>query len=259
ICIFYEARLEAMMFSNPTDCNNINGTCLFHSTCHMLQIFSLKLASIPVEHGPVELYGYIATRDPLDCLLNYVINFSRDDPIIIEQGSLINMAGPKRGIQLIGPTLIEFDMKIKTGRHENEDLQLIDGVSLVDNKEPNCSPFTCRLHGGCGAIDITASCLDFAVEATVEVAISQFTSANGINEEILLFDGAIAESCGLKRSVIAVVKGAHMDLKFKVASDSCIPAEHCCSFEATKHGHSIQEIKTDFALIAVKVSWSTLC
>ena len=85
ICIFYEARLEAMMFSNPTDCNNINGTCLFHSTCHMLQIFSLKLASIPVEHGPVELYGYIATRDPLDCLLNYVINFSRDDPIIIEQ------------------------------------------------------------------------------------------------------------------------------------------------------------------------------
>jgi len=51
----------------------------------MLQIFSLKLASIPVEHGPVELYGYIATRDTLDCLLNYVINFSRDDPIIIEQ------------------------------------------------------------------------------------------------------------------------------------------------------------------------------
>ena len=178
------------------------------------------------------------------------------------------MAGPKRGIQLIGTTLIEFDMKIKTGRHENEDLQLIDGVSLVDNKEPNCSPFTCRLHGGCGAIDITASCLDFAVEATVEVAISQVQSdfsvrlgcfTSGINEEILLFDGAIAESCGLKRSVIAVVKGAHMDLKFKVASDSCIPAEHCCSFEATKHGHSIQEIKTDFALIAVKVSWSTLC
>ena len=82
---FYEARREAMMFSDPTDCDNINGTCRLHSTRHMLQIFSLKLASIPVEHGPVELYGYIATRDTLDCLLNYVINFSRDDPIIIEQ------------------------------------------------------------------------------------------------------------------------------------------------------------------------------
>ena len=178
------------------------------------------------------------------------------------------MAGPKRGIQLIGTTLIEYDMKIKTGRHEKEDLQLIDGVSLVDNIDSwNCSPFTCRMHGGCGAIDITASCLYFAVEATVEVAISQVQSGfsmrlgcftSGIHEEILLFDGAIAESCGLKRSVIAVVKGAQMDLKFKVASDSCIPAEHCCSFEATKHGHATQEIKTDFALIGVKVSWSTL-
>ena len=124
------------------------------------------------------------------------------------------MAGPKRGIQLIGTTLIEYDMKIKTGRHENEDLQLIDGVSLVDNIDSwNCSPFTCRMHGGCGAIDITASCLDFAVEATVEVAISQVQSGfsvrlgcftSGINEEILLFDGATAESCGLKRSVICI-------------------------------------------------------
>ena len=52
------------------------------------------------------------------------------------------MAGPKRGIQLIGTTLIEYDMKIKTGRHENEDLQLIDGVSLVDSG--GCTPRATR-------------------------------------------------------------------------------------------------------------------
>ncbi|CAN6236984.1 unnamed protein product [Urochloa humidicola] len=263
-----ETRREAMMFSDPTDCDNIDGTCWLHSCRHMLQIFSLKLANIPVERGTVELYGYIAARDKLDRLLNYVINFSRDDPIIVEQGSLINMAGPKQGIQLIGTTLIEYDIKIKTGRHENEDLQLIDGVSLVDNMDTwNCSPFTCRMHGGCRAIDITASRLNFAVEATVEVTISQVQSSfsmhlgcftSGLHDEIRLFDGAIAESCGLKRSVIAVVMGAQMDLKFKVAAASCIPVEHCCSFKATKHGRATQEIKTDFALIAVKVTWSTL-
>ncbi|CAL4971693.1 unnamed protein product [Urochloa decumbens] len=283
-----ETRQEAMMFSDPTDCDNINGTCWLHSSCHMLQIFSLKLAIIPVERGPVELYGYIAARDMLDRLLNYVINFSRDDPIVVEQvqiytsysrntsnviplseqGSLINMAGPKRGIQLVGTTLIEYDMKIKTGRHENEDLQLIDGVSFVDNMDTwNCSPFTCRMHGGCGVIDMTASCLNFAVEATVEVAISQVQSnfsmhlgcfTSGIHDEIRLFQGAIAESCDLKRSVIAVVLGAQMDLKFEVAAVSCIPVEHCCSFKATKHGRATQEIKTDFASIAVKVTWSTL-
>lgn len=33
----------------------------------------------------MELYGYIAARDALDALLNYVVNVSRDDPIVVEQ------------------------------------------------------------------------------------------------------------------------------------------------------------------------------
>lgn len=96
--IFYDACREAMMFSDPTDCYIINGTCRLHSTCHMLQIFSMKLANIPVEHGPVELYGYIAAWDNLDRLLNYVINASWDDPIILEQVHIyalqLGMFGP---------------------------------------------------------------------------------------------------------------------------------------------------------------------
>lgn len=35
--------------------------------------------------GSVELYGYMAARDCLDPLLNYIFNVSRDDPIIVEQ------------------------------------------------------------------------------------------------------------------------------------------------------------------------------
>nr|BAD05372.1 hypothetical protein [Oryza sativa Japonica Group] len=55
--------------------------------------------------------------------------------LTVMKGSLIHMAGPKRGIQLIGTNLIEYDMKIKTGEYiyENEDLQLIDGVSIIDD------------------------------------------------------------------------------------------------------------------------------
>uniref|UniRef100_A0A0E0LUC6 DUF6598 domain-containing protein n=1 Tax=Oryza punctata TaxID=4537 RepID=A0A0E0LUC6_ORYPU len=265
-----ETRLEAMMFSNPTDCIiRSNGICMSHGTCHMLQLFSLRLAKIPVDHGLVELYGYIAVRDRLEPLLNYFVNFSRDDPIIVEQGSLIHMAGPKRGIQLIGTNLIEYDMKIKTGQHEEEDLQLIDGVSIIDDMDTwNCNPFICRIHGDCGAIDIAAVRLNDAVEATIEVAISQVQSSfamhlgcftSGLHKEIQLFDGAIGEFRGLKKHVVAVVMGAQMDLKFKVATDSCIPVEHCCSFKANKHGCATQEIKTDFALITVNVAWSTIC
>jgi len=85
IFIFFEARLEAMMLSNPTDCDMDNGICLRHYPRHMLQIFSLKLAKIPVGAGKVELYGYIAARDELEPFLNYVVNISRDDPFTVEQ------------------------------------------------------------------------------------------------------------------------------------------------------------------------------
>jgi hypothetical protein len=51
----------------------------------MLQILSLKVAKIPLDVGKIELYGYIAARDDLEPLLNYVVNVSRDDPIIVEQ------------------------------------------------------------------------------------------------------------------------------------------------------------------------------
>ncbi|CAN6243078.1 unnamed protein product [Urochloa humidicola] len=262
-----ETRLEAMMLSNPTDCDMEDGTCMWHRPHRMLQIFSLKLAKLPVHAGKIELYGYIAARDDLEPLLNYVVNVSRDDPIIVEQGSFINMA-PKRGIKLGYDTLIEYDMKIKTGEHEKDDLQLIDGVSVIGIMgTPNWSVFTSRIIGNCGAIDISAARLDHAVEATVEVVVSEvqdsfsmclgcFTST--LPKEIRLFDGTIGEPRGLKRYVVAVVMGTQMDLRFKVGAGSSRSSEHCCSFTAHNHGHVDQLIETDFALISLKVTWSVL-
>jgi len=49
------------------------------------QVFSIKLVKLPVDGGPVELYGYIAARDHVDSLLNYIVNISRDDPITVDQ------------------------------------------------------------------------------------------------------------------------------------------------------------------------------
>lgn len=74
------------MLANPTDdCIMADGICIRHRPRRMVQIFSLKLAKIPMDAGSVELYGYIAARDHLDPLLNYVVNISRDDPIVVEQ------------------------------------------------------------------------------------------------------------------------------------------------------------------------------
>jgi len=163
---------------------------------------------------------------------------------------------------LYGIILIEFDLRIKAGKQENDDLQLIDGVSIMDDIDTcHCRALTSRIHGDNGAVDITASRLYNAVEATVEVLVSEVKSSfnlcigcfvSGVPEQIRHFDGAIVESRGLKRSVVAVVMDTWMDLKFRVGADSYISAEHCCSFKASKHGQS------DFAFISAKVTWSTL-
>ncbi|KAJ1269128.1 hypothetical protein BS78_07G186900 [Paspalum vaginatum] len=110
-------------------------------------------------------------------------------------------------------------MKIKIGKHEKDDLQLIHGVSTINDMGTwRCSSFRSRIHGDCGAIDLVASRLNNAVETVFSTCLGCFTS--GMHEEIHLFDGAIGKSGGPKRSVVAVVLGAQMDLKFKVAANS---------------------------------------
>lgn len=250
------------------DCCIRDGTCIKHVPTCMLQICSLKLAKSPVDCGSIQLYGYIAVRDDLNPLRNYVVNISRDDPIVIEKGSLINMSGPKRGIGLCAYTLIEYDMKIKTGERERDDPQLIDGLSAIEFMEMwKCRTLTERIHGDCGAVDITLLFLENAVEATVEVLISEVQSSFNLrlgcfiskfNEEIQLFDGAIDGSPVLKRSVVAAVMHSWMHLKLKAGTESSSSAEHCCSFKVNNHGLATHEIKSDFALILVKVTWSTL-
>lgn len=177
------------------------------------------------------------------------------------------MTGPKRGVDFSTDVLIEYDMRIKTGDGEEDDLQLIDGAAMMDEMMITSKPFTKRIQGNCGAVDMNQMCLQMAVEATVEVAISEvqhsfdlcvvcFTS--GLREEIRLFDGVIGESCGLRRHVIAVRMGTRVKLKFKIGSGSYCSAEHGRSFKAANHGCSSQTINTDLASIVVKVSWSTL-
>ena len=73
------------MITEPTDCWPDRARCCVHYTSCMMQIFSLKLARTSTNMDSIQLYGYIAVRDCQDQLLNYVINHSRDDPIIMRQ------------------------------------------------------------------------------------------------------------------------------------------------------------------------------
>uniref|UniRef100_A0A0D9XYY4 DUF6598 domain-containing protein n=1 Tax=Leersia perrieri TaxID=77586 RepID=A0A0D9XYY4_9ORYZ len=183
------------------------------------------------------------------------------------KGSLIEMSGPKRGIEILSDVLIEFDMRIKKGVEQEDDLQLIDGVCAFGCIGTTTGvTFKQHIYGDCGAVEIKVAHLPNAVEATVEVAIlevqSHFNLSIGyyvawLPDEMQLFHGDIVESCGLRKFVLAAVMDNLVQLKFKISQRGSY-AERCCSFEANRHGYSCQQINTEFASFMVKVTWLTL-
>jgi hypothetical protein len=190
--------------------------------------------------------------------------------LIIFQGSLIEMTGPKRGISRESRVLLEFDMRIKKGEQEEDDLQLIDGTSIFSEMVTPFRVTRSRINGECGAVDITSALVDNAVEATIEVDISKvqigfsfslscFVFIGGLHEEIPLFHGNIGESCGLRRFVVAVEMDTWIHLKFKIGrKGSKNYLERYYPFMTSNHGCDCQQVNFDFASISAKVNWSML-
>ncbi|TVU18222.1 hypothetical protein EJB05_34308 [Eragrostis curvula] len=209
-----ETVSELKMLSTAYPCDPDEENCIRHVPFQMIHVFSLSLAKTPVRSTSVQLYGYMAARDDMDGKLNYVFNRSRDDPLIVQQGSLIEMStGPKRGIVMISNVLFEFDMRIKAGEKEEDDIQLIDGVILCNECMSTC-PVSHRISGNCGgAVDMTLAFVELGGEAVIEVIISEVQSAFDLSissflskwelEEFHLFHGTVGE-VGMKRFVVAV-------------------------------------------------------
>ncbi|KAJ1276132.1 hypothetical protein BS78_05G190700 [Paspalum vaginatum] len=275
-----ETRLEPMMFSKVTRCCLRDPEyCTDHLPEDMVQFFSVRLIKSPICNGSTQVYGYIAARDERDGMLNYIVNYSRDDPIVVQQGSLIEMTGPKRCILLDSIVLIEFDMRIKCGRHEEEDLQLIDGAIpcswYTHTASPNTPspPIIDRITGDCGIVDICLATIMSAVAATIEVVILQVLSGSNLSigsfldilddyQGIQLFHGKIDHSEALRRFVVAVPWDSIMFLKFEVGNNVQRSQNGCATkwveFQARQHGCASRRIKLKLATILVKVTWSII-
>uniref|UniRef100_K3YC65 DUF6598 domain-containing protein n=1 Tax=Setaria italica TaxID=4555 RepID=K3YC65_SETIT len=170
-----------------------------------------------------------------------------DEPILMQQGSLIEMTGPKRAISLCASVLFEFDMRIKNGDQEEDDLQLIDGAVGYCELGAPCWPFTNLIKGDYGAVDITLALIYRAVEATIEVVISELQNSFHLSLS------------SLRRYVVAVVMDTWMHLKFRVGQNgSRDGVERYISFEANQHGCAGRQVMFEFTSISVKVTWSTL-
>jgi hypothetical protein len=138
------------------------------------------------------------------------------------------MMGPKRGIEMYPPVLIELDIRIKNGELEEDSVELIDGAIACTLRRP-WKPIKHYIAGKCGTIGMTLAFVEDAVEATVDVVISEVH--RGVNlslsslvyiakdyEEIQLFQGTIDQSLSQRRFVVAVTVGTEMFLKIKVGN-----------------------------------------
>lgn len=81
-----KAQLEPMRFSKATErCFPDAKNCVYHFPQDMFQFFSVLLSKSTIGTQSIQLYGYIAARDVEDGMLNYIVNYSRDDPIVVQQ------------------------------------------------------------------------------------------------------------------------------------------------------------------------------
>lgn len=178
------------------------------------------------------------------------------------------MTGPRRGIALYWNVLFEFDMRIRNGEQEQDDIQLIDGVTEFLEEQMPWTPFTVRQCAH-SAVDMSLANVYNGVEATVEVfltdvqndfdlSLSSVVSMLEVSKEFQLFCGNIDRPCGLRRFVIAVLLDTVLHLKFKLDQMGSNVAEYCCSFGAKLHGSASLQIKHELTSILVKVTWSTL-
>ncbi|CAL4905141.1 unnamed protein product [Urochloa decumbens] len=277
-----ETRLKPMRLSDPTDiCHPCWTACKQHIGCDMVQIFSLKLSKLPARTaaGPIQVYGFMAVRDALDPLRNYLFNRSREDPFLIQDvrsDPFVYLSGPKRGIYLQGEALVEYDMRIKKGeRIQDDDLLLVDGAATITDLMHNHRALTIRITGDCGArVDIARALLQQSVEATVHVWVTNLgrrhEHARGLGlsitgflgripQEIKMFRGVIGDLCDAKRFVVAVRLKSVLFLCFK--GPALGGADPMCNFalRAVAHGCIYRCHELDDSLtVHVKVTWSNL-
>ncbi|KAG2628535.1 hypothetical protein PVAP13_3KG249354 [Panicum virgatum] len=228
--------------------------CVEHFSNEMVQIFSLMLAKTPIKSDSIQMYGYFAARDYLDGHLNYVFNRSRDNPVVVQQGSLIEMTGPSRGICMCSER-----------EREDDDLQLIDGLITL-GEYMSRRPFTLRFNGSSGgAVDMCLTLIDKGMEAIIDVVISKVQSTFDLSlssfvpvmeeyKEVKLFHGTVGEMCQ-KRFVVAIPVDTMMQLKFKVAKGGADDEiVHFCSVGSNHYECVSRHIKFEEACVSVKMT-----
>uniref|UniRef100_A0ACD5U144 Uncharacterized protein n=1 Tax=Avena sativa TaxID=4498 RepID=A0ACD5U144_AVESA len=167
---FTHYTLYALDDPNPTPLRSKQFTedSRDYSLFTMLQIFSVRYVGDFLGDQSLSVYGFIAIRDELDCLRNYVFNCSREHAHKITPDSrTLPLISPVRGNSILDGVLLEYSLKVKSNGSDTAegDYELVDGcIEYTDEMILRGHTLKSRLFGKLGPVDSIMLSLGMALK-----------------------------------------------------------------------------------------------
>ncbi|RLM75033.1 uncharacterized protein C2845_PM15G03680 [Panicum miliaceum] len=191
--------------------------------CQCLPMFLIQFIDINIagyhhaRPGPARIYGFVAARDAIEPLRNYVYGMAH-----------LSLTSPARVISMVARALIEFELCVRTEERPEDEPKgdcLIEGCTEFTNLFSSDSYIEHRrLYGNNCALDVKFAVLINAVEARIDVevlrlgAISSsinlkvYAKTSGFKEVIRLFEDAAPKPGTVMSFVAAVETKNYFDL-----------------------------------------------
>ncbi|TVU49576.1 hypothetical protein EJB05_00889 [Eragrostis curvula] len=248
------ADQSEMSVRDVGDCSN-ECRCL---PMDLLQFVSANIAGY--EHtrsGPAKICGFVAARDTLNPLRNYVyrrkINNCEAVTVKPKTGlARLSLISPARVISFSTRVLIEFELQARSDEETDGDNgSIIEGCTELYNMDATESfAMQNRVYGERCALDIKYLVLINALEACVEVKVLSLgatpggidmklcAKSSGFKEVIRLFQGAAPDPGETMSFIVAVENRKIFDLYIEGSArddQKLLPLSWRCSFTAGYH------------------------
>lgn len=257
-------------------------------------VLSIKVTSSGVASFPLSLYGSVVVRDALDDEGICLFHRERDDPqLITSQGEPLLLTGPTRGLVVFGFLFFDFNLKLKTGRVE-DDIEFIQDMMEYNRHMNQHTHISDSLSSPLGAVELCYMAVRGAIESTVEIQILKNSTKDGnqkkdlcvvddglyrkisvharttkIPEEMVLFDsnasGAVITVgddgvLELSRRVVAVSVGDSLVITVETWDGDCgdLHTKSSFVFAPLVYGEGRAVVPCAGYMMQIKVVWSAL-
>ncbi|XBH61161.1 hypothetical protein VPH35_115659 [Triticum aestivum] len=247
-------------------------------------VLSIKVTSSGVASFPLSLYGSVVVRDALDDEGICLFHRERDDPqLITSQGEPLLLTGPTRGLVVFGFLFFDFNLKLKTGRVE-DDIEFIQDMMEYNRHMNQHTHISDSLSSPLGAVELCYMAIQILKNSTKDGnqkkdlcvvddglyrKISVHARTTKIPEEMVLFDsnasGAVITVgddgvLELSRRVVAVSVGDSLVITVETWDGDCgdLHTKSSFVFAPLVYGEGRAVVPCAGYMMQIKVVWSAL-